>query len=202
MTNSTLKSLAFFASLTLTALCAQTGSAQEATTGTTSMATPAVTKDSSLVGRPSLGLRVGYANTEGKQKDAMDFGVEAGYRISTYVGTALELGGYSTPRLHEDNSTLSRLELLAKGTFHPVMGNIPVIKYMNLGAGVGPVYDHIGRLKRLSVGVAPQLGIDIPASTFASSDSQFTVGAVASYLFVSNGMPDTFSASGVAKYWF
>ena len=199
MTNTTLKSLALCATLSLTVVFTQTGSAQEATT---SMTAETSLKGTSLVGRPSFGLHVGYADTQGKQKETMDFGVEGGYRISPYFGAALELGGYSTARLNEDRSNLSRLELLAKGSFHPVMGNIPVVKYMSLGVAAGPVYDHFGSLKRLSVGVAPQVGIDVPASVLGSGDSQFTVGASAGYLFVSNGMPDTVMASGVAKYWF
>ena len=134
-------------------------------------------------------MRTGYVGTTNKFKEAWDLGVEAGLRPIDMLGVGLEIAGYSTPRTSTAIG-LSRLEMLAKATFHPVMGNIPVLKYTYIGLGAGVVYDHVVDKKKFSLGVAPLIGIDVPVDTVGQENSQFSVGAASSYLFVGNSMPD------------
>lgn len=144
--------------------------------------------------KPSLGLSLGYADTEAGRATTIGYGVEYAFQPYIPMSTALELSGYSAQG-SDTQSSITRTKLLVKGNYN-LGGNIAVIKYSYVGVGVGVVWDNILNRNDLNLGIAPQVGFDIPLNT------QYSLGANANYLFVGGAKPDAFALNGVAKYWF
>jgi hypothetical protein len=148
-------------------------------------------------GKPSVGVMLGMANAEGAFESGLNYGIEASFQFSVPYSAILELSGYSADRSTSEPG-LTRTKLLGKVMYN-FAGTTPVIRYSYAGLGLGPVYDNVGDVKRWNVGLAPQIGFDIPLGDPAS---QFSLGANLAILLVSGGAPSSTSAAGVAKYWF
>lgn len=148
-------------------------------------------------GKPSVGVLLGMANAEGSFENGLNYGIEASFRFSEPFSTIVELSGYTTDRSTSEPG-LTRTKLLAKIVYN-FGGVTPVVRYSYAGAGVGPVYDNVGSVQKWNLGLAPQVGFDIPVG---EEDSKFSLGANVAFLLVTGGSPNSASASGVAKYWF
>jgi hypothetical protein len=144
--------------------------------------------------KPSIGLNIGYADTEAGRGTSLGYGIEYGMQPYIPFGAAVELSGYSAKGT-DTQSSLTRTKLLLKGNYN-FAGTVPVIKYSYVGVGIGPVWDNILARSEINFGIAPQIGFDIPLN------ESYTLGANANYLFVSGAKPDVFALNGVAKYWF
>lgn len=145
--------------------------------------------------RPSLGISGGYAESEGNRNSGTGYGIEYGWQPYIPMGVAIELGGYVSPA-GDGEATLTRTKLLGKANYN-LGGNIPVIKYSYAGLGIGAVWDNERNSDYVNLGIAPQIGFDIPIP-----QTKFTLGANANYMFVSGGKDDVFALNGLAKYWF
>lgn len=146
--------------------------------------------------KPSLAINAGIANTAERDYDgALGYGIEFGYQHWIPVGVAFELSGYSSDG-DGDTASLTRTKLLGKANYH-FGGTIPVIKESYVGLGLGPVLDNVAGDNEVQLGFAPQVGFDIPLT-----DTKYSLGANANYLFVTGNNPDVFALNGVAKYWF
>ncbi|MDZ4084462.1 MAG: hypothetical protein U1E10_16075 [Bdellovibrionales bacterium] len=148
-------------------------------------------------GKPSVGVMLGMANAEGAFESGLNYGIEASFQFSVPYSAILELSGYSADRSTSEPG-LTRTKLLGKVMYN-FAGTTPVIRYSYAGVGLGPIYDNVGDEKKWNVGLAPQIGFDIPLGDPASN---FSLGANLAILLVSGGAPSSTSAAGVAKYWF
>lgn len=148
-------------------------------------------------GKPSVGLMLGMANAEGPFEGGLHYGVEASFQFHVPYSAIIELSGHTADRSTSEPG-ITRTKLLGKVMYN-FAGTTPVIRYSYAGVGLGPVYDNVGDVKRWNVGLAPQIGFDIPLGDPAS---QFSLGANLAILLVSGGAPSSTSAAGVAKYWF
>lgn len=145
--------------------------------------------------KPSLGIMGGYAETEAARRSGTNYGIEYGFQPYIPVGVAIELSGYVSPSV-ENKATLTRTRLLGKANYN-FGGNIAVIKNSYIGVGLGPVWDNVRNTDDVELGIAPQIGFDIPIAR-----TQFSLGANANYLFVGGAKEDVFALNGMAKYWF
>lgn len=148
---------------------------------------------------PSIGLRLGVVEMEGTQYDtSAEFGAELGFQPIPQLGLGLEFGIFNSDPAAQ-SLELTRSKLLAKVLYN-FTGNTPFIRYSYVGVGLGPVWDKIGNQTFNEFGLAPMLGFDIP---IPDNQSQFTLGANASYLFIEDQqVPGTFALNGAVKYWF
>jgi hypothetical protein len=144
--------------------------------------------------KPSVGLMLGYADTEAGRTSSFGYGLE--YAVQPYIpfGAAVELSGYSADGT-DTQPSITRTKLLFKGNYN-FGGDVAVIKDSYVGVGIGPVWDNILGRSQIDFGIAPQVGFDIPLNP------NYTLGANANYLFVGGAKPDAFALNGVAKYWF
>ncbi len=149
-------------------------------------------------GKPSVGLRLGVAEGSGNFTEGFEYGAEVGTQVWDQVSIVAELSGTTVDRTGNKPS-LTRTKLLGKG-FYNFAGNIPVIKYSYVGAGLGPVYDNVVNEGKWNLGFSPQAGFDIPLSS--EMQSKISLGLNVAMLYVTGGTPNTFSANAVAKYWF
>jgi hypothetical protein len=147
--------------------------------------------------KPSLGINAGIASPESSRKSGAAYGIEYGFQPIIPFSSAVELSGFVSE--HQNNSpTLTRTKLMYKAAYN-FAGDIPFIKYSYAGLQVGPVFDNVNNKLDTELGVAPQLGFDIPVGNL---DSHYTLGANANYMFVGGPHNDAFALNGVAKYWF
>ncbi|MBX3022913.1 MAG: hypothetical protein KF799_14660 [Bdellovibrionales bacterium] len=145
--------------------------------------------------KPSIGIMGGYAETEANRRSGTNYGVEYGFQPYIPLGVAIELSGYVSPAV-DNEATLTRTRLLGKANYN-FGGDIPVVKNSYVGIGLGPVWDNVLNTDSLQLGIAPQIGFDIPITR-----TKFSLGANANYLFVSGAKADVFALNGMAKYWF
>ncbi len=147
--------------------------------------------------KPSVGIMSGITDTHDNRRNGTSWGIEAGYQPYVPFGVALQLSGYVSDH-KEEMPTLTRTILLAKVNYN-LGGDIPVIKDSYFGLGLGPVMDNVANTIDTELGVAPQIGFDIP---LGPEPATFSLGANANYMFVGGSKPDVFALNGVAKYWF
>jgi hypothetical protein len=145
--------------------------------------------------KPSLGINVGLASPESTRKSAAGYGIEFGFQPIIPFSSAIELSGF-TSQHQNDQATLTRTKLLYKAGYN-FGGTIPVIKDSYAALGFGPIFDNIRNRMDVELGVSPIVGFDIPIT-----DSAYSLGANASYMFVGGPNNDAFALNGVAKYWF
>ena len=148
-------------------------------------------------GKPSLGIRLGYQNSDRNFKSDLEYGIEAGFQAYGQVSAALELSGTSVDRRNND-PVLTQTRLLAKALYN-FGGTTPVIRYSYVGAGLGPVLDNVSNDQKFNLGFSPQAGFDIP---IGAANDRISLGANVAYLMVTSDSPSQFSMNGVAKYWF
>ncbi len=148
-------------------------------------------------GKPSVGVILGMANADGTYDNGVNYGVEASFQFSVPYSAIVELSGYTATRSTTEPA-ITRTKLLGKVMYN-FAGTVPVIRYSYAGAGIGPIYDSVGDVQKWNIGLAPQVGFDIPLGDTASN---FSLGANVALLLVTGGSPSSASANGVAKYWF
>lgn len=143
---------------------------------------------------PHLSLLAGVADTEDRDSSA-NYGIEVGIRPILPLTSSIELSG-NVGGKQEGRATITRTKLLAKANYN-VGGDIPLIRDTYIGAGLGPVLDNNRHDQDVELGVAPQVGFNIPVT-----GTQVSVGANANYMFVSGDKPDVFALNGVATFWY
>lgn len=148
--------------------------------------------------KPSIGVFGGMADPQTDRHTTGDYGVEAAFQPYIPISTGAELSGYVLGS-QGASPTLTRTRLFAKAAYN-FGGDIPLIRYSYVGAGIGPVFDNIGNRIDTELGFAPMIGFDIPMSSEQSA--HFSLGANANYLFVGGAKSEVFALNGVAKYWF
>ncbi len=147
--------------------------------------------------KPSVGVKLGMANPEGSFNSGLGYGVEAAYQPYLPFGLGAELSG----QVNEGKglqAPLTRTMLLAKGMYN-FGGTLPVIRNSYVGGALGPVWDNINSQSSVELGAGPQLGFDIPIGAL---EGAYTLGANATYLFISGEKADSLTASAVVKRWF
>ena len=149
-----------------------------------------VEKSSEL--RPHIGLIAGAAQPEGSGISSGEYGLSVGYQPYIPFGAGVE---YTHARIDDGFESKNRDTVILKGTYN-FGGTTPVIKDSYLGLGLGTVLKSDGT----SLVVAPLAGFDIPLK---HDEAQFvSIGAATRYAIVNDGEADTFSLSGVVKYWY
>jgi len=146
--------------------------------------------------KPSLGLKLGMANTDGKYDSALGYGIEAAFQPYIPFGVGVELNGYSTDG-EGTSAALTRTALLGKAMYN-FAGTIPVIRYSHVGAQLGGVWDNVNHNGDLNLGWGPLLGFDIPLE----AQGAYTLGANANYLFVGGSKADVLAVNAIVKRWF
>jgi len=140
-----------------------------------------------------MGLNLGFNTPEGSHDTTSNLGVEVGYQPYIPFGVGAEL--FTSQIDSDNNQDEQRTSLLARGTYN-FGGEAPIVEYSWVGLSAGPVYaDGVWE-----VGVAPQLGFDIPATKINGQD--LTLGANAKFLVTSTDSPDAFMANFAVKYWY
>lgn len=144
--------------------------------------------------RTHMGILAGYTNAEGKFESALGYGVDFGFQPYIPFGVGAELA--ST----ENEGNLTRTTLLGRGTYN-FGGSIPVINKSYVGAMLGPVWDSESSNDGVRFGIGPVVGFDLPLGK-EITEKTVTLGLNARYLFVNEGVADTFALNGAMKYWF
>lgn len=142
--------------------------------------------------RPHVGLLLGAAAPEGSGTASSEIGIDIGYQPYIPFGIAAE---FSHSRIDDGTETRDRNTLWAKSMYN-LGGTIPVIKDSYFGLALGAVFTE----DRTAFAAAPLIGFDIPLE--AESMKGISLGASSRYAVISDGEMDTFSVSGVAKYWY
>lgn len=145
--------------------------------------------------KPHVGLVAGFAAPEGRGNSSGEYGIDIGYQPYIPYGVGLEY----THGEDIDNGTTTqdRDTVWLKGSYH-FGGDTMIIKDSYAGLGLAAVMKSDGT----SVAAAPILGFDIPIKQGMEAAGFFSLGANARYAVVSDGDVDTFSLSGVVKYWY
>ncbi|MGE0764609.1 MAG: hypothetical protein AB7N80_15140 [Bdellovibrionales bacterium] len=164
---------------------------------TSTMPTPAEAGSLEAM-KPHFGVRAGLSDTNENYNTAGEFGAEIGFQPYVPIGVALEFSTFSSNG--QGKADLDRSHLLARGTYN-FSGNT-FVRHTFLGAGAGVVRDTSGDDTDTRMGLAVLGGFDVPIAGSTVERREFTVGANANYLFVSNSGADTFSLNGALKYWF
>lgn len=150
----------------------------------------AVQKDAEY--KPHLGLLAGAAQPEGSGDTASEVGLDIGYQPYIPYGVGLE---YIHSRVDDGTDEKDRDTVWLKGSFN-FGGTMALIRDSYVGLGLGAVM----LSDRTAWAAAPIAGFDIPLER--KQDQFVSLGASARYAIVSDGEVDTFSLSGVVKYWF
>lgn len=145
--------------------------------------------------KPSLAVFGGMSDTESTGRAGVAYGIEYGMQPTIPFSSAIELSGNSS-NSNAENPAITRTRLMIKGNYN-FGGTLPVIRYSYFGVGIGAVMDNSANRVTTDLGVAPQLGFDVPLP-----DTRMSLGANTNYLFVGGGKADVFALNGVAKYWF
>jgi hypothetical protein len=147
--------------------------------------------------KPSLAVFGGMADTAEGRKTGIGYGVEGGWQPVIPMSVVFEASQYVS---NPGNGTagLTRTRTLAKVNYN-FGGGTPVIRHSYLGIGAGPVLDNINHSTTIDLGIAPQLGFDIP---LGREQENVSLGANANYMWVGGAKPSVFSLNGVVKYWF
>jgi len=142
--------------------------------------------------KPHVGLLFGAAQPEGSGQASSEIGVDIGYQPYVPFGLGVE---YTHARIDDGTDKKDRDTVLAKGTYN-FGGTIAVLKDSYVGVALGPVFTS----EHTSFAGAPIAGFDIPLKR---DQSQYlSLGAAAKYAIVSDNDVDTFSLTGVVKYWY
>lgn len=139
--------------------------------------------------RLHMGLTGGINNPEELDSSA-EYGINVGFQPIVPFSVGAEL---TTTEL-DNNDQDQRTTLLARGAYN-MGGDIPVLKYSWIGAGIGPsLIDN-----QLELAIAPQVGFDIPLTN--KVHDVISLGLNAKYMFVSDN-PDSLVAAAAVKYWY
>ncbi len=142
--------------------------------------------------RPHVGLIAGVAQPEGSGVSSAEYGLDVGYQPYIPYGAGLE---YTHSRIDDGFATKNRDTVMVKASYN-FGGTTPVIKDSWVGLGLGTVLKSDGT----SLVAAPMVGFDIPIQ---KDEQKFvSLGASSRYSIVNDGEADTFSLSGVVKYWY
>lgn len=174
-------------------LSCQVAYAQEAEKTTTSTFPAPTPVESAEEFKMHMGLNLGTSTPEGSHDTTANLGVEVGYQPYIPYGLGAEL--FTTQVDADGGNDDQRTALLAKGSYN-FGGQAAVLRHSWVGLGAGPVYAD----GTWEVGVAPQLGFDIPVSKINNQD--LSIGANAKYLITSTDSPDAFMANFAMKYWY
>lgn len=136
---------------------------------------------------------LGGNSPEGSSRTGTEYGIDVGFQPMIPFSAGVEINHNTYQNDNED--TQDRYNLLLKGAYN-FGGDIPVIKnsYVGVGAGVAMI-NSIGYLVS-----APMVGFDLPVTKVEGKT--LSLGALAKYTIYEGDNPDSFSLSGVVKYWF
>ncbi len=139
------------------------------------------------------GANIGVNSPEGSYGSTPNIGVDVGYQPWIPYGVGAEL---FTSNINPDSGTSNqRTALLGRGTYN-FGGELPVLRHSYAGLGLGPVLTG----STWEVGVAPQLGFDIPLELATERD--LSVGFHLKYLVTTSPTPDALLTNFAMKYWF
>lgn len=141
--------------------------------------------------KPHIGIIAGAAQAEGTSVSSSELGIDVGYQPYIPFGLAAE---YSYSHVDDGTESKDRNTVWAKGTYN-FGGQTMIIKDSYIGIGLGAVLKSDGT----SYAAAPIIGFDIPIQV---ENKIISVGATSRYAVVSDNDADTFSLSGVVKYWY
>lgn len=182
-----------FSGLMVLCFTMNTALAQESEQTTTSTFPEPAAVESVEEYKVHMGINMGLSTPEGSYDTTGNLGVEIGYQPYIPFGLGAEL--FTTQIDADRGGDDQRTALLAKGSYN-FGGETPVIRYSWAGIGAGPVYaDGLWE-----VGLAPQVGFDVPVTKINNQD--LTLGGNAKYLITSTSSPDAFMANFAVKYWY
>lgn len=144
--------------------------------------------------KPTFGLTAGSVDPEGAYRPAAEYGINFGYQPYAPIGFGVSLSGSKTD--NDVGTKLDRTTALITSSYN-LGGEIPVIRYSYLGAGIGAVFES----DETKSAFAPVIvGFDIPLKQAAKD--YISLGLDAKYLIVNGSNPDVLAMNGVVKYWF
>lgn len=143
--------------------------------------------------RPHVGLVGGVASTEANGDTYGEYGIDVGYQYYIPYSLGAE---YTHSRASTSTGDQNRDTVWIKGTYN-FAGDNAFIRNSYAAIAVGAVFT----TAETSAAIAPILGFDIPLKE-AGSRSFFSVGANTRYAFIGNNNDDSYSLSGVVKYWY
>ncbi len=142
--------------------------------------------------KPHFGVLLGAALPERSGVGASEVGIDIGYQPYIPYGLGAE---FIHSRIDDTEKVADRNTLWLKGTYN-FGGTQPLIKNSYVGLGLGGVFKSDGT----SAAVAPLIGFDIPLKQ--EDGKTFTLGMNSRYAIVADDEVDTFSLTGVLKYWY
>ena len=142
--------------------------------------------------KPHVGVMAGVAVPSGSGKSKAEMGLDVGYQYYIPFSLGAE---YMHSEVDTGSETNDRDALMVKGSYN-FGGDQEFIRNSYAALAVGAVFTPDGTAAAL----APILGFDIPIKR--SEDKYFSLGANTRYTFVSDNETDTYSLTGVVKYWY
>lgn len=139
-----------------------------------------------------VGLLGGVNSPSDNDVDASsEIGLDIGYQPNTTWGVGVEASTTELDRADQARRTMGLLKASTR-----FGGDIPFVKDIFVGAGVGPVVTG----SKWRVGAGPLAGFDIPLTSNRSHDF-LTLGANAKYIWTTES-PDSLISAIALKYWF
>lgn len=139
-----------------------------------------------------VGLLGGINSPSDDDVDASsEVGLDIGYQPTSILGVGIEATTTELDRADEARRTMALLKATTR-----FGGDVPFLKDMFVGAGVGPVVTE----ERWRVGGGPIAGFDIPLTGNRSHDF-LSLGANAKYIWTADS-PDSLISALALKYWF
>lgn len=142
--------------------------------------------------RPHFGVILGAAQPERSGITANEVGIDVGYQPYIPYGLGAEL---IHSRIDDRNEIADRNTIWLKGTYN-FGGTQTVIKDSYVGLGLGAMF----KSDKTAAAIAPLIGFDIPVNE--DGGKTLTLGMNSRYAVIAGDEVDTFSLSGVLKYWY
>lgn len=143
--------------------------------------------------KPHVGLMAGVAAPDGAGDAAGEFGVDVGYQY--YIPFALG-AEYMHSDVDDGTDTDNRDSVMVKASYN-FGGTNEFFNKTYAALALGAAFTPNGT----ALAGAPILGFDYPLRS-AGSEDFFSVGASTRYTFVGDNETDTYSLTGVVKYWY
>jgi len=142
--------------------------------------------------KPHFGVVLGAAQPERSGVTASEIGIDIGYQPYIPYGLGAE---FIHSRIDDREKVADRNTLWLKCTYN-FGGTQTLIKDSYVGLGLGAVFKSDGT----SAAAAPLIGFDIPMKE--EDGKTLTLGMNSRYAVVADDEVDTFSITGVLKYWY
>lgn len=149
--------------------------------------------ESSNEWKPHVGLMGGIVTPDGSGDTGGEVGIDVGYQYYIPYGLGAE---YIHSEVDNGTTRDKRDTVMAKASYN-FGGTNEFFRKTYAALAVGAVFTPSGT----AIAGAPILGFDYPLTSGKDSD-YLSLGASTRYTFVGDNETDTFSLTGVVKYWY